>query len=134
MYIILTGMFVIYLPPYIILLKKLTMMNILKTNFTRRMISNYWLTAIAFIVLKLTIHLLTCTHYELLRDEMLFFNMGEHPGAGYATVPPVTGLLAFLMHKIFGFSVFGIRLFPALMGAVSVYIIALIVKMKMSVL
>jgi uncharacterized membrane protein (GlpM family) len=32
------------------------------------------------------------------------------------------------MHKIFGFSVFGIRFFPALMGAASVWIIALIVK------
>jgi hypothetical protein len=77
---------------------------------------------------KLLIHFLTNTRYELLRDEMLFFNMGEHLSAGYATVPPVTGLLALLMNKIFGFSVFGIRFFPALMGTVSVYIIASIVR------
>lgn len=100
----------------------------MKTNLRKSVIDNYWMVAIVFIVVKLSIHLLTCTHYELLRDEMLFFNMGEHLDAGYATVPPMTGLLAFLMHKIFGFSVFGIRLFPALMGAVSVYLIALLLK------
>jgi hypothetical protein len=54
--------------------------------------------------------------------------MGEHLSAGYATVPPVTGFLAFLINKIFGFSVFGIRFFPAIMGGVSVYIIASIVR------
>jgi hypothetical protein len=54
---------------------------------------------------KLLIHFLTNTRYELLRDEMLFFNMGEHLSTGYATVPPVTGFLAFLINKIFGFSV-----------------------------
>jgi hypothetical protein len=81
-----------------------------------------------FIVAKLLIHFLTNTRYELLRDEMLFFNMGEHLSAGYATVPPVTGFLAFIINKIFGFSVFGIRFLPALMGAASVCLIALIVK------
>jgi hypothetical protein len=100
----------------------------MKTNLSKPVISNYWLITIVFIIVKLTIHLLTCTNYELLRDEMLFFNMGEHLDTGYATVPPMTGLLAFLMHKIFGFSVFGIRFFPALMGAASVYIMALIIK------
>jgi len=91
-------------------------------------VSHYWMVAILFITAKLLIHLLTNTRYELLRDEMLFFNMGEHLSAGYATVPPVTGFLAFLMNKFFGFSVFGIRFFPALMGAFSVYIIASIVR------
>lgn len=94
-------------------------------NFT---ISRYWIVTILFMAAKLLIHFLTNTRYELLRDEMLFFNMGEHLSAGYATVPPVTGFLAFLMNKIFGFSVFGIRFFPALMGGVSVYIIASIVR------
>jgi hypothetical protein len=101
-----------------------SMKNIIKN----RTISRYWQVAILFMAAKLIIHFLTNTRYELLRDEMLFFNMGEHLSAGYASVPPVTGFLAFLINKIFGFSVFGIRFFPALMGATSVYIIASIVK------
>jgi len=100
------------------------MKNIIK-NFT---ISRYWIVTILFLAAKLLIHFLTNTRYELLRDEMLFFNMGEHLSAGYATVPPVTGFLALLMNKIFGFSVFGIRLFPALMGVVTCAIIASIVR------
>lgn len=59
---------------------------------------------------------------------MLYFNMGDHLSAGYATVPPVIGFIAFLVKSIFGYSVFGVRLIPALLGAASVYIIAKIVK------
>jgi hypothetical protein len=115
----------IFLPGLIVSLKTMFNMKIFTKNLT---ISRYWIVTILFLVAKLLIHFLTNTRYELLRDEMLFFNMGEHLSAGYATVPPITGFLAFLMNKIFGFSVFGIRFFPALMGAVSVYIIASIVK------
>ncbi len=90
--------------------------------------ARYWIVAIIFIAAKLLLHFLTNTKYELLRDEMLFFNMGEHLSAGYATVPPVTGFIAFLSHKIFGFSVFGIRFFPAVLGAASIYLMALLVR------
>jgi hypothetical protein len=92
------------------------------------LVSSYWIVTILFIVLKLSLHFFTNTNYELLRDEMLFFNMGDHLSTGYATVPPVTGFLAFLIRKIFGFSVFGIRFFPAIMGAFSVYLISVIVR------
>jgi hypothetical protein len=102
----------------------INMKNLIK-NFT---VSRYWIVTILFVTAKLLIHFLTNERYELLRDEMLFFNMGEHLSAGYATVPPVTGFLAFLANKIFGFSVLGIRFFPALMGAASIYIIAAIVR------
>lgn len=77
-------------------------MKEISRNFT---VSRYWIVAILFMAAKLLIHFLTNTRYELLRDEMLFFNMGEHLSTGYATVPPVTGFLAFLINKIFGFSV-----------------------------
>jgi len=90
--------------------------------------ARYWTITIMFIAAKLLLHFLTNTKYELLRDEMLFFNMGDHLSSGYATVPPATGFIAFLVHKIFGFSVFGIRFFPAVLGAASVYLISLIVK------
>ena len=100
----------------------------MKTSEKSFGISNYWLITIFLISVKMAIHFLTNTRYELLRDEMLFFNMGEHLSSGYATVPPVTGILAFLMNKMFGFSVFGIRLFPALMGAMCIYVISAIVK------
>ena len=100
----------------------------MKQQLSKSDSARYWLIAVMFIAVKLLLHFVTNTRYELLRDEMLFFNMGDHLSAGYATVPPVTGFIAFLVHKIFGFSVFGIRFFPAVLGAASVYLISLIVK------
>jgi hypothetical protein len=94
----------------------------------KHVLSSYFLVTLFFILLKLTLHFLTNTNYELLRDEMLFFNMGEHLDAGYATIPPLTGWLAFAVNKMFGFSVFGIRFLPAIAGAVSVYIISALVR------
>ena len=59
------------------------MKNLIK-NFT---ISRYWIVTILFVAAKLLIHFLTNTRYELLRDEMLYFNMGEHLSAGYLQFP-----------------------------------------------
>jgi hypothetical protein len=100
-------------------------MRTLKANFK---ISNYWIVAILFIVVKLCLHFFTSTNYELHRDEMLYFNMADHLSFGYATVPPVIGFLSYIIKSIFGYSVFGIRLIPALLGAASLFIIAKIVR------
>ena len=89
---------------------------------------NYWLVAALFVVTKLLAHLFTNTQFELHRDEMLYFNMSDYPAFGYASVPPVIGFLALIVKGTFGFSVFGIRLIPALLGAASVFIMAKIIK------
>jgi len=75
-------------------------------------------------VAKICIHLFSAGVYELHRDEMLYFNMGSHPAFGYLTVPPVTGIFAFVVKSVFGWSVIGIRLLPALFGAATLYLIA----------
>lgn len=92
----------------------------MKYIFTRP----YWQIAGLFILVKLCLHLLTNTHYELHRDEMLYFNQGDHPGWGNASVPPFIGWIAYIIKAIFGYSVFGIRLLPALLGGASIIIIA----------
>ncbi len=94
----------------------------------RNKISTYWLIAIILILIKLAIHFLTSTSYELHRDEMLYFAQGNHLSSGYVSTPPFVGFLAFLARIIFGYSEFGIKLFPALAGAASLLIIALFVK------
>lgn len=73
-------------------------------------------------------HLFTNSNFELHRDELLFFNMAEHLSFGYATVPPLIALLAFVAETIFGYSVAGIRLFPAVAGALTILIMSKIVK------
>ncbi len=89
---------------------------------------NYGLVTVIFILVKLFLHFLTNTNYELHRDEMLYFNMGEHLSFGYATVPPFMGILAFIVKSIFGYSVFGIRFFPAVFGCLSIFMISRIIK------
>lgn len=91
-------------------------------------INNFWMVSSLFIIAKLLLHLFTNTNYELHRDEMLYFNMGDHLSFGYATVPPVIGFLAFLVKSFFWYSVFWIRFFPALIGAASMFIIGKSVK------
>jgi len=92
---------------------------------------NYWILAAIFMAAKLCIHLFSAGVYELHRDEMLYFNMGSHPAFGYLTVPPVTGIFAFVVKSVFGWSVTGIRLLPALFGAATLYLIAcFILEMK----
>lgn len=88
----------------------------------------FWMLTAFFILLKLCLHLFTSTNYELHRDEMLYFNMAGHLDFGYLTVPPATGFLAFLVKTCFGYSVFGIRLVPALLGAATMYFIARMVR------
>jgi MFS family permease len=85
---------------------------------------NYWILAAIFMVAKICIHLFSAGVYELHRDEMLYFNMASHPAFGYLTVPPVTGILAFVVKSVFGWSVAGIRLLPALFGAATLYLVA----------
>lgn len=91
-------------------------------------INTFWLVTFLFIAAKLALHLLTSTNCELHRDEMLYFNMGDHLAFGYLTVPPVTGFLAFIVKLVFGYSVFGIRLVPALFGAATLFVIAKMVR------
>ncbi|HJX72269.1 MAG TPA: glycosyltransferase family 39 protein [Bacteroidales bacterium] len=91
-------------------------------------ISSYWYIAAGLIVIKLLIHFLTSTIYELHRDEMLYFAMGNHLDFGYVSTPPFVGFLTFLARMLLGYSEFGIKLFPALAGAASIVVIALFVK------
>ena len=90
--------------------------------------NRYWQVVILFMIIKLGLHFITNTHYELHRDEMLYFNQADHLGLGNATVPPFIGWVAYLIKSIFGYSVFGIRLFPAMLGSFSILIMAMIIR------
>ncbi|MFN8256498.1 MAG: glycosyltransferase family 39 protein [Bacteroidales bacterium] len=89
---------------------------------------NYWILTAVFILVKISLHFATSTNYELHRDEMLYFNMADYPAFGYVSVPPFTGWLAWLIKSAFGYSVWFLRLLPALAGAVSMYIISRMVS------
>jgi len=65
--------------------------------------------------------------YELHRDEYLHLDQGNHLAWGYLSVPPVNSWLAFIV-KIFGNSVFWVKFFPALFGALTLVVVWKIVE------
>ena len=91
-------------------------------------ISKEWLLIIGLALLKLGIHLATNTNYELHRDAFLYYSLGENLAWGYASVPPLIALISKISTFLFGNTVFALRFFPALIGAISVIFIAKIVK------
>jgi hypothetical protein len=73
---------------------------------------------------SIVLHLLIIHNLEYHRDELLYFSLGMHPAAGYASVPPLTGWIAMLMQKIFGYSVFAVRFYPAMLSGVLILLAA----------
>ena len=79
-------------------------------------------------LISISIHLLVISNLEYHRDELLYFSLGLHPAAGYATVPPIIGWIAWLMESLFGYSVFAVRLFPALISGAMIFLAASMAK------
>lgn len=88
----------------------------------------FWQVAVLLVVIKLGLHVGAYGQYALHRDELLYFNQGEYPGFGNPTVPPFIGWVAFLVKSLFGHSVFGVRLLPALLGGLTIVLLAKIVE------
>ncbi|NOY37662.1 MAG: glycosyltransferase family 39 protein [Chlorobi bacterium] len=73
-------------------------------------------------------HLVFYNKLEYHRDELLYFSLGLHPAFGYATVPPLIGWIASFMQMISGYSLFAVKLFPALLSGAFVIISTFITK------
>ncbi|MEI6884377.1 MAG: glycosyltransferase family 39 protein [Bacteroidota bacterium] len=75
--------------------------------------------------------LLHFTFYNILsfhRDELLYFSLGQHLSAGYASVPPFIGFMAWLMINTMGYSLLACRILPILFGGIMVWLVAAIAK------
>ncbi len=62
----------------------------------------------------LAIHLIFNAGYGIFRDELYFIVCGGRPAWGYVDQPPLIPLLASWSHALFGHSLVGFRLIPAL--------------------
>ena len=88
----------------------------------------FWILTSCLVLVKLMIHYFTGTCYELHRDEMLYFSMGNHLSWGFASTPPLMSFLAFVDIHVFGYHEFGVKFFPALFGGSIIVLIALFIK------
>lgn len=76
-----------------------------------------------FVVLKFVIqYQLVNPVYELHRDEFLHLDQGKHLAAGYLSVPPLTSWISWLIEQLGG-SLFWVRFFPALFGALTLILV-----------
>ena len=71
---------------------------------------------------KLIFHLLTAGRYGIFRDELYYLACGEHLDCGYVDQPPLIALVAWTARHLFGDWLPGLRFFPALAGAATVWL------------
>lgn len=75
------------------------------------------------IVLKFILqYILISPGYDLQRDEYLHIDQGYHLAWGFVSVPPVTSWTSWLIIHLGG-SVFWVKFFPALYGALTIYFV-----------
>lgn len=78
---------------------------------------------IGFIILKFLIqYSLTSPEYDLQRDEFLHLDQANHLAWGYLSVPPLTSWISWII-LFLGNSVFWIKFFPALFGALTIVVV-----------
>ncbi|NMM47781.1 glycosyltransferase family 39 protein [Marinigracilibium pacificum] len=65
--------------------------------------------------------------YELHRDEYLHLNQADHLAWGYLSVPPVTSWISLII-KFLGNGEFWVKFFPALFGALTLFVVWKIIE------
>ena len=85
--------------------------------------SNKTIILISFIALKFLLqYILISPEYELQRDEYLHLDQANHLAWGYLSVPPFTSWNSYII-QLLGNSVFWIKFFPALFGALTIVVV-----------
>ena len=104
-------------------------MSELRNDFS---VKNVWLAPLAigayFAVFKLLLHFVFNSNYGYFRDELYFLACSEHLAWGYPDHAPMVALMARASRVLFGDSLFAIRFFPAVAGALKIFLTALLVK------
>jgi len=89
-----------------------------------------WLPLAAIALAKLALHFVTNAlgGYGYFRDELYYLASIHHLSWGYVDHPPLSIALLALQTSLFGSSIFALRLFPALAGALTLVVIMLLAR------
>jgi hypothetical protein len=77
---------------------------------------------------KVLLHLLTATRYGIFRDELYYLACAEHLDWGYVDQPPLIAVITWVARHVFGESLLGLRLLPAIAGGALVILTAKIAQ------
>lgn len=78
---------------------------------------------LSFIAIKFLLQFVVLSpEYDLQRDEYLHLDQANHLAWGYISVPPYTSWTSYII-QILGNSIFWIKFFPALYGALTIFIV-----------
>ncbi len=91
-------------------------------------LSQFTLLVIFFAAIKFTIHMLTAQNYGYFCDELYTIALSKHLAFGYVDLPPIVPALVALSRLIFGESLIGYHIFPALAGSATLVFVCLITK------
>lgn len=92
-------------------------------TLSRRLTTKKNLILISFIVLKFLLQfLLLSSAYDLQRDEYLHLDQAHHLAWGFLSVPPVTSWISYVILSL-GNTVFWVKFFPALFGALTMVVV-----------
>jgi hypothetical protein len=86
----------------------------------------FWTGLIA--AFTLVVHMATYNNLGFHRDELLYLALGKHLAAGYWSNPPFIGFVSFVSQLMPGSTLFVLRLFPALAGALLIIITGLMTR------
>lgn len=79
-------------------------------------------------IVVLALHMATNGLYDFHRDSLYYLDSARHPAWGYVDYPPVTPTIARVSLALFGPSVWGLRLWPSIAGALMVVLAAMIAR------
>jgi hypothetical protein len=86
----------------------------------------FWIGMLAFV--SLVIHILTYKGLGFHRDEFLYLALGRQLDAGYWSNPPLIGFISWLSQQLPGDALFTTRLFPAIAGAMLIFITGVLAR------
>ncbi|WP_281636105.1 ArnT family glycosyltransferase [Flavobacterium marginilacus] len=78
---------------------------------------------LGFVLFKFVLqYSLISSDYDLQRDEYLHLDQGHHLAWGYLSVPPFTSWISYIIYLL-GNSIFWVKFFPALFGAMTLVVV-----------
>ena len=102
----------------------------MKRELTPGRLSTETLILMGLGLFKLFLHFYvnTYTAYGFFRDELYFLACGEHLAWGYVDQPPLVAVVAWGTRALLGDSLFAVRFFPALAGAVKLVLVGFMAR------